>query len=81
MVIADDEDRFSPARLQALLTAERVTVAELPPSLLGQLDPAALPDLRLVSVGGEAPAAPLVATWVRATRWSCPSSSRASRRT
>ncbi|HEY4990866.1 MAG TPA: condensation domain-containing protein, partial [Nakamurella sp.] len=36
------------------------------PSLLGQLDPAALPDLRLVSVGGEAPAAPLVATWVRA---------------
>ena len=66
LIIADDEDRLSPSRLQALLSAERVTEVELPPSLLGLLDPVRLPDLRLVSVGGEAPAASLVAAWVRA---------------
>lgn len=66
LVIADDEDRLSPDRVQALLARERVTIAEVPPALLGLLDPTTLPDLRLMIVGGEAPAARQVARWVAA---------------
>jgi amino acid adenylation domain-containing protein len=66
LVIADDQDRLSPDRLQALLVAERITIAEVPPALLGLLDPTGLPDLRLMIVGGEAPAARQVARWVAA---------------
>ncbi|MGE5830471.1 MAG: amino acid adenylation domain-containing protein, partial [Micromonosporaceae bacterium] len=65
LVIADEQDRLSPDRLQALLARERVTIAEVPPTLLGLLDPAGLPDLRLMIVGGEAPPAGQVAHWVR----------------
>jgi len=63
VVLADEECRASVEALQALLERERVTVAELPPSLMPLLDPDALPDLRLVSVGGEAPPGRLVDAW------------------
>ena len=65
LVIATEADRATADALGALLRRERVTVAELPPALLGLLDPADFPALELVSVGGEAPAARQVARWVR----------------
>jgi len=68
VVLAGDGDRLSVDRLQRLLTEERVGVAELPPALMPLLDPDALPDLRLVSVGGEAPAGELVHRWATPTR-------------
>ncbi len=52
--MAGDEERLSVERLQRLMEERRVSVAELPPILMPQLDPERLPDLRLVSVGGEA---------------------------
>lgn len=68
LVMADDEQRTDPRMLQALLREERVTVAELPPVMLPMLTPGELPDLRLVSVGGEAPAGRLVGEWASPTR-------------
>ncbi|MEV6141308.1 amino acid adenylation domain-containing protein [Streptomyces sp. NPDC051992] len=63
LVLADDEQRTDPRLLQRLMREESVTVAELPPALLPMLDPDGLPGLRLVSVGGEAPAGRLVDAW------------------
>ncbi|MFE6663327.1 amino acid adenylation domain-containing protein [Streptomyces sp. NPDC057697] len=63
LVLADDEQRTDPRLLQRLMREESVTVAELPPALLPMLDPDGLPELRLVSVGGEAPAGRLVDAW------------------
>ena len=68
VVLAGDEERRSAQALQTLLERERVEVAELPPSLMPLLDPARLPDLRLVSVGGEAPAGSLVDDWATGRR-------------
>ncbi|MBO4161485.1 non-ribosomal peptide synthetase [Micromonospora antibiotica] len=66
LVIAADDDRLSVDRLRRLLRRERVTVAEVPQSVLGLLDPAELPDIRLVPLGGEAPNPLVTAHWVRA---------------
>lgn len=63
VVLAGDEERASVEALARLLKRDRVSVAELPPSLMPLLDPGDLPDLRLVSVGGEAPPGNLVDTW------------------
>lgn len=63
LVVADDAERRDPALLQDLMRRARVTVAELPPALMPLLDPDSLPDLRLVSVGGEAFPGSLVAPW------------------
>ncbi|MFE7184846.1 non-ribosomal peptide synthetase [Streptomyces erythrochromogenes] len=68
LVIATDEERRDPALLQARMREDAVTVAELPPALLPLLDQAALPDLRLVSVGGEAFPGRLVAEWTAGER-------------
>ena len=68
LVLASDEDRSSVDRVQRLLVEQRVTVAELPPSLMPLLAPDELPDLRLVSVGGEAPAGVLVDDWATPQR-------------
>ena len=68
LVIVSDEDKLSPGRLTDLMRGHGVTVAELPPALMPLLDEAALPDLRLVSVGGEAFPGHLVATWRRPGR-------------
>ncbi|HLX49730.1 MAG TPA: amino acid adenylation domain-containing protein [Streptosporangiaceae bacterium] len=68
VVLAGSEERQSPEALQRLLAGKRVTCAELPPSIMPLLDPGYLPDLRLVSVGGEAPAGNLVDTWATGER-------------
>ncbi|WP_156960447.1 non-ribosomal peptide synthetase [Amycolatopsis taiwanensis] len=68
VVLAGDEERLSVDKLQRLLEDRKVTVAELPPSLMPLLDPGRLPDLRLVSVGGEAPAGGLVDDWATPAR-------------
>lgn len=68
VVLAGDEERASVEALQRLLAERRVTVGEIPPSLMPLLDPDALPDLRLVSVGGDAPAGRLVDTWATQRR-------------
>jgi amino acid adenylation domain-containing protein len=63
LVIAGTEERRDPAALQRLLAGARVTVAELPPALVPSLDPAGLPDLRLLSLGGEPFPGALVDAW------------------
>ncbi|MCX4845654.1 amino acid adenylation domain-containing protein [Streptomyces sp. NBC_00893] len=68
LVLADDEQRTDPRLLQRLMSEESVTVADLPPALLPMLKPGGLPGLRLVSVGGEAPAGRLVDEWATADR-------------
>ncbi|MEU2361292.1 amino acid adenylation domain-containing protein [Streptomyces noursei] len=63
LVLATDEERVDAERLQSLLVAQNVTVADLPPALMPLLTPRELPALRLVSVGGEAPSGELVDRW------------------
>ncbi|MDG5807990.1 amino acid adenylation domain-containing protein [Streptomyces ossamyceticus] len=68
VVIADPDTRMDPMLLTDFLQAEGVTLAELPPALLPLLDPAELPSLRLVSVGGEAVPGALVGEWASSER-------------
>ncbi|WP_155256578.1 amino acid adenylation domain-containing protein [Salinispora pacifica] len=68
VVIPDPDTRMDPILLTGFLHTEGVTVAELPPALLPLLDPADLPYLRLVSVGGEAVPGALVADWACSER-------------
>jgi amino acid adenylation domain-containing protein len=63
LVIAGTDECRDPEALQRLLATARVTVAELPPALVPSLDPAALPDLRLLSLGGEPFPGALVDAW------------------
>lgn len=63
LVVASDAERYDPALLTAMMRRDRVTVAELPPALMPLLTPAELPELRLVSVGGEAFPGRLVQEW------------------
>ncbi|MFI5866416.1 amino acid adenylation domain-containing protein [Streptomyces sp. NPDC051546] len=63
LVLATDAERVDVDRLQALLAGQAVTVADLPPALLPLLDPAALPELRFLSTGGEAPSGDAVDRW------------------
>lgn len=55
-------------RLAVLLRQERITVCDLPPAVLGLLDPDSLPDLRALFVGLEAFPAELVNRWRTPTR-------------
>ncbi|WP_051871245.1 non-ribosomal peptide synthetase [Streptomyces sclerotialus] len=68
LVVATDDERRDPALLEARMRTDAVTVAELPPALLPLLDQSRLPDLRLVSVGGEAFPGRLVAEWTQGER-------------
>ncbi|WP_327169301.1 non-ribosomal peptide synthetase [Streptomyces subrutilus] len=63
LVLATDAERVDVDRLQALLAGHAVSVADLPPALLPLLDPAALPALRFLSTGGEAPSGDAVDRW------------------
>ncbi|MFJ6483324.1 amino acid adenylation domain-containing protein [Streptomyces sp. NPDC091682] len=63
LVLATEAERVDVDRLQALLAEHAVTVADLPPALLPLLDPAALPALRFLSTGGEAPSGDAVDRW------------------
>ena len=51
--------------LERTLREHAVTVADLPPVVLGLMDAAALPDLRCLTVGGERCPADVAATWSR----------------
>ncbi|MEU6432601.1 amino acid adenylation domain-containing protein, partial [Microbispora sp. NPDC046973] len=53
IVVADAATRTSPPDLQRLLLERNVTIAHIPPSILGALDPAGLPALRVLATGGE----------------------------
>lgn len=66
--IMPSEARYDPVLLTQFMQDEAVTVAELPPALMPQLSATALPDLRLISVGGEAFAGELVETWTKEGR-------------
>ncbi|MGW5285223.1 amino acid adenylation domain-containing protein [Streptomyces collinus] len=73
LVLATDEERTDLDRLQSLMVRQAVTVADLPPALLPLLDPGAVPALRFLSTGGEAPSADAVARWAAGGRevWNC----------
>ncbi|MGW9556230.1 non-ribosomal peptide synthetase [Nocardiopsis sp. NPDC055551] len=63
LVHAPREVLLDPTSLTALMRSERVTVTDLPPAVLGMLDPDDLPDLRALFVGLEAFPAELVNRW------------------
>ncbi|MFC9897385.1 amino acid adenylation domain-containing protein [Nocardia sp. NPDC127579] len=54
---------YGGAELEALLRTERVTHAVITPSVLATMDPRDLPELRVLSVAGEAASAELTAQW------------------
>ncbi|MFD3518693.1 amino acid adenylation domain-containing protein [Streptomyces sp. NPDC058657] len=54
---------LDPAALTALMREEGVTTADIPPSVLGVLDPAGLPDFRKMFVGLESFPGDLVDRW------------------
>ncbi|MFJ3970277.1 amino acid adenylation domain-containing protein [Streptomyces parvus] len=60
VVLADDDERIDTESLQNLLLRHRVTVAHLAPTTLRALRPEELPDLRLVTAGGDTLAGDLV---------------------
>jgi amino acid adenylation domain-containing protein len=60
--------RLDMAGVQRFLAEHRITVTDLPPSVMKLLDPAPLGDLRIVFVGGEAFSHELVRTWGRGRR-------------
>ncbi|BCJ74463.1 hypothetical protein CS0771_40070 [Catellatospora sp. IY07-71] len=63
IALAGAADRADPVRLQRFCAEHAVTVAFLPPALLPVLDPAALPALRVVLTGSEAPGPEQAARW------------------
>ncbi|MCP2166900.1 non-ribosomal peptide synthetase [Goodfellowiella coeruleoviolacea] len=63
LVAAPRRTLLDPAGLTELMRAERVTVTDLPPAVLGLLDPTAFPDLRALFVGLEAFPGELVNRW------------------
>ncbi|MET7638019.1 amino acid adenylation domain-containing protein [Streptomyces sp. NPDC005438] len=63
LVQAPRRTLLDPQALAALLAEERITVTDLPPAVLGLLDPERLPDLRTLFVGLEAFPGELVNRW------------------
>jgi len=63
LVLAPHETLASPPELYRLLRRQRVTIATMPPSVLGVLRNDDLPDLRVLIAAGEACSAELVARW------------------
>jgi amino acid adenylation domain-containing protein len=61
--IADQPTRISPQALTQLLVRQRITVADLPPAVLGLLPADRLADLRLLYIGTEAFSGELVTGW------------------
>ncbi|MET8527526.1 amino acid adenylation domain-containing protein [Micromonospora sp. NPDC005172] len=59
------DERTPGPDLATALTRHRVTVADLPPVVLDALDPTAVPDLRILTVGGEPCAPDVAAAWSR----------------
>jgi amino acid adenylation domain-containing protein len=61
------DDRLSIPRLTRFLQDARITVAEIPPVLAELIDPSAVPELRLLSLGGEPFPGSLVMRWADGT--------------
>src|SRR5690606_8251986 len=68
LVLAPRETLLSPPDLHALLKRERITMVAMPPALLSVLDADDLPDLRIVTSGGEALLPEVAAKWRRGRR-------------
>ncbi|SDN73983.1 amino acid adenylation domain-containing protein [Streptomyces sp. cf386] len=68
LAVAGNLERYDVERLVEFIRGAAVTVADLPPALLPLIDPADLPDVRLLSVGGEAFPGSLVTTWATGGR-------------
>ncbi|MFD0579127.1 amino acid adenylation domain-containing protein [Dactylosporangium darangshiense] len=68
LVVASGVQRSEPARLAALIRAERVEVASVVPSLLSQLDPDEISGVGTWVVGSERVGADLVGTWAGRSR-------------
>lgn len=60
--------RLDMSAVQRFLQDHRITVTDLPPSVMKLLDPAPLNDLRIVFVGGEAFSHELVRAWGKGRR-------------
>jgi amino acid adenylation domain-containing protein len=67
--IASDETRGTPGQLQALMRDRKVTVLMATPSVLELLGSDDLPDLRLMSIGGEPFTGQLVTRWGNGRRF------------
>ncbi|WP_299538459.1 amino acid adenylation domain-containing protein [uncultured Streptomyces sp.] len=65
VVTAAKDDLLDPALLTALMREHRVTVSDLPPTVLAMLDPGELPGLRALFVGLEPFPGDLVTAWNR----------------
>ncbi|MFF5108242.1 amino acid adenylation domain-containing protein [Streptosporangium sp. NPDC000509] len=63
IVGAPRSELLDPETLQALLARERVTMVDIPPAVLGLLDPSALDDLRVCFIGMEPFGPDLVNKW------------------
>ena len=63
LVVPTREERLDPEAFAALVAREHVTCALLPPSLLAELDPATVPGLAKLVVGGEACAPSQAERW------------------
>ncbi|MEV1178204.1 amino acid adenylation domain-containing protein, partial [Nonomuraea sp. NPDC049784] len=68
LVVATPEARSEPAALVALTTQARVSVATLPPSLLGVLEPGALSAVTTLLTAGERLSPELAGVWGRGRR-------------
>jgi amino acid adenylation domain-containing protein len=65
LVLVPRHARQPGAELARTLDVHRITVADLPPVVLGTMDPGALPLLRSLTVGGEACPPDAAAAWSR----------------
>ncbi|MCK1387661.1 non-ribosomal peptide synthetase [Bradyrhizobium sp. 21] len=63
LFIASDEDRLDPEALEGVIARHEITFAELPAALMPLMRPNRLPNLRVVSTGGEKFGRELVDSW------------------
>ncbi|MGH4033418.1 non-ribosomal peptide synthetase [Actinomycetota bacterium Odt1-20B] len=63
LCLATDDERLSIDRLQSLMEQARITVIDLPPTVMPLLTPEKFTDLRIAFVGGEAFSGELVNRW------------------
>ncbi|CAD5901765.1 putative Oleoyl-(acyl-carrier-protein) hydrolase [Carnobacterium maltaromaticum] len=68
LIIATKEEKMDPSLLTNLMREKGVTVSEIPPALLPNLDPNNLPQLELLSVGGEKVPNQIIQPWVTKKR-------------
>lgn len=68
LCLTDASTLHDPQRLTDLMRSQRVTIADLPPVVLGMMQQDKLPSLRLLFVGGEAFSGELVNQWQRSGR-------------